>query len=117
MWNAYIHRNSKRWRDIIQNWLIDGRRNGKKILLVHYEDMIKNVRKQTKRMLDFLGIKALHKMDINFIKYNRHYNSSDELFDPFTSEQKQHVLSTVNEAIEAASRAGMGTSIDLTRYL
>jgi hypoxanthine phosphoribosyltransferase len=44
----------KVWRDTAVDWLLVGR----EVLVVHYEDMVKDTRKQLERALDFLNYNA-----------------------------------------------------------
>ena len=60
------------WRDIAVDWLLVGR----EVMVVHYEDMVRDTRKQLERVLDFLNFNASEDRlkcveSFSFSKYKR----------------------------------------------
>ena len=105
------------------------------MLVVMYEDLKKNKNEQIHRMLKFLKVDSLddepndgsnasnlsatEKIPLkNFTTtFHRKHSSSEELFDPFTTAQKVHVLDMIYQTQKKLEKYHLTPVLDVSRYL
>ncbi len=114
-WNNFVYSIAKQWKATIINWVIEGKKIGRIILVVYYEDIQKDRGSQTKRMLDFLGVEY-HQLKVtdNVSKFRRKKNFT---FDPFTPKQRKFVVLIIKRTIRIIKHYKMSQYINLDRYL
>lgn len=114
MWDAFVHYQGKRWQEIIQQWLIGGRKDGKKVLVVHYEELKKNRATQIKRMLDFLELASSRRISQKLNIFQRQHLNH---FKPYTRKQETYVASILQDTMRDLEHNHMSSEVNLTQYL
>lgn len=97
--------------------MIEGKTAGRKVLVVHYEDIKRDSKSQTKMMLDFLGVAMISTVENSFSQFHRQHNRSEKTFDPFTQNQRELVASTIKNTMTEVERNNLSSTINLNRYL
>lgn len=98
----------------MHQWLIGGRKAGKEILVVHYEDLRHNQDIQMKRMLNFLGVESRKTLNEDFSQFHRRHHRE---FEPYTRVQKLYVLTVIKNTIRELEQNHMKSEANLTQYL
>lgn len=115
-WVDFIEEGIQKWHNTLYDWAIQGMIEGRKVLVVYYEDLKINTKQEVKRMLDFLGVKYIHRETNNLDEFHRQHNdSATDTFDPFTPEQKTLVHSMIQNTIKEIEENHL--DITLTQYL
>ena len=106
-----------KWQATIINWVVEGIKAGRKVLIVYYEDIKKDSKAATKQMLNFVGMDVVNTVEeTDDGKFHRQHKSADT-FDPFTQQQRQFVMSTIQDTIDKVESNGLSSKIDLRKYL
>ena len=98
----------------MRHWLIEGRRAGKEVLVVHYEQLQQNRDVQLKRVLRFLGIDMDFSLAEDFGLFHRRHKND---FKPYTSRQKQYIRTVIRNTIRELEQNHMKSEANLTQYL
>ena len=118
---------------IIDNWVIDTvslKSPKHKVLVVMYEDLQENEEIEMKRMLRFLRLgpyadDTLTSDDTphtqpsqNFTAtFRRKHSVNEEPFDPFTPEQRAHVMNIIAQTQKKLQKHNITPVLDVSRYL
>lgn len=114
-WNSFVQYQAKRWQEILRHWLIEGRETGRKVLVVHYEQLKQDRDVQLKRILSFLGIDMSFSLsEDDFGLFHRQHKKN---FEPYTKKQKQYVLTVIINTIRELEQNHMKSETNLTQYL
>ena len=98
----------------MHHWLIGGRKAGKEVLVVHYEELKYNRDTQLKRMLNFLGLNSSKALDQDFGMFHRVHKKE---FEPYTKKQKQYVLTVIKNTMRELEQNHMKSEANLTEYI
>ena len=105
----------------MQKWFIAGRRSGQKVLLIHYEDLKKDRDIQLRKMMDFLNVhctlSSQRILGQSFPAFHRTHFETDEAFDPYTTEQRDYILTVVRDTIGDLEDNHMQSEANLAQYL
>ena len=122
---------------IIENWIINNAKSSHKhkILVVLYEDLKENKNVEIERMLKFLKVDSLTEAEdhsnntsnVNVTQptplknftgiFHRKHSSNEELFEPYTTAQKAHVLDVISQAQKRLVKYNLTPVLDVNRYL
>ena len=118
------------WMDIIEGWVINNMKTAKhRILVVMYEDLKSNEESQLQRMVNFLNTGSKFDEEVeddptitrpsrNFTaSFHRKHSSTEEPFEPYTSQQKAHVLDIITRTQKRLERNDLTSILSVGRYL
>lgn len=109
-WPEFVNSYASWWASHALDWL----QYGKKLLVVHYEDLKKDLIGKLKEMVSFLSI-PVNKDRLLCVENNRDGNfkrvgSSQTIIDPFTQDMKKTIdgyIRTVDKALKARNFTGL----------
>ena len=118
---------------IIDNWIIDtvSQKPPKhKVLVVMYEDLQENEEIEMERMLKFLRLGSYADNTLtsddtphtrpsqNFTAtFHRKHGDNEEPFDPFTPQQRAHVMNIIAQTQKKLQKHNLTPILDVSRYL
>ena len=117
MWSDFVKMGILKWRNTIKNWVIEGKKVGKSVHVVYYEDIKRDPSGETRRMLNFVGVNTRRKIQRDYSKFHRQANNGSEVFDPYTPLQRHMVLDGIRSTVTEIAQNKMTAELNLTRYL
>ena len=113
----FLQKQVPRWQFMIKEWVVSHERHA--ILVIKYEDLLKNASHQVKRILSFLQMPYRDKeVDERLVKgFDSFHRSHKPGFEHYTPGQKQRVLRTVNDSIQLLNSSRLSHLLDLHDYL
>ena len=117
------------WMELIDNWVINTAKYHKnRLLVVMYEDLKGNEEQHVLRMVKFLKIggsfeNASEELPVtrplqNFtVNFHRKHSSTEGTFEPYTNQQRAHVLNIITQTQKKLERHNLTSILDVSRYL
>ena len=117
------------WREMIDNWVINtAKYHNNRVLVVVYEDLKGNEEAHVVRMVKFLKMGSnfdeesqdlpVTRPSQNFtVSFHRKHSSTEGTFEPYTSQQKDHILDIITQAQRKLERHNLTLVLDVSRYL
>jgi hypothetical protein len=115
--------------EVIDNWVINTAKYHKnRLLVVMYEDLKGNEEQHVVRMVKFLKLGgsfenkseelAVTRPSQNFtVSFHRKHSSTEGTLDPYTSQQRAHVLNVITQTQKKLERHNLTSILDVSRYL
>ena len=129
-WNVFVTKRALIWMEMIDNWVINTatKYHKDRVLVVMYEDLKGNEEPHILRMVKFLKMGGsfenksedltVTRPSQNFtISFHRKHSSTDLTFEPYTSQQKAHVLNIITQTQKKLERHKLTSVLDVSRYL
>lgn len=117
--------------EMIDNWVINTatKHHKDRVLVMMYEDLKGSEELYVVRMVKFLKMGGIFDEDSedlpvtarplqNFtVSFHRKHSSTEGAFEPYTSQQKAHVLNVISQTQRKLERNNLTSVLDVTRYL
>ena len=120
-WDALIHKQAKRWKNMITNLVIHRPRTHP-LLVVRYEDLKKDTVEQVERMLNFLKM-PIDKAELlqrlqqkSFSEFHRNHSTTSH-FDLYTPSQIKYWNSVITEVETSLHSNDIVDFIPLRKYV
>ena len=115
LWGEFVLRQARRWKTMLINWVINSKQHP--VLVVKYESLQNDSVKESKRILDFLGLSygTLDTGKLNDALQTFHRKHNDH-FDHYTPSQRNFVHSIVTETMRFLQDSGLSEIIDIKDY-
>lgn len=115
--------------ELIDNWVINTAKYHKnRLLVVMYEDLKGNEEQHILRMVKFLKMggsfeNTNEELPVtrplqNFtVSFHRKHGSTEGTFEPYTSQQRGHVLNIITQTQKKLERHNLTSILDVSRYM
>ena len=106
-WNNFVHEQAMIWEQTILAWITNNYDHP--VLVVKYEDVKKNTESELRRILDFLQVpySSSRLKEVVARGYHMYRRKHSELFDHYTSGQRDTVTSAIHRVSKHSKDNGL----------
>ena len=116
-WNNFVHEQTMIWEQTVLAWIMNN--HDHPVLVVKYEDVKNNTESELRRILDFLQVpySSSRLKEVVARGYHMYRRKHSELFDHYTSGQRDTVTSAIHRVSKHLKDNGLLELVNVLLYL